>query len=133
MHPLESGMGVPAFLAKLWRLVEDSSTNNLISWSTVNMTNFLFFPIIHLCLLVSIANWINWILSQSHLQHAKVMLPPAIREPHISKSHTMLDTQYFLLALINSNFVLFLKYFTSVGCNFARLFCVSVCLGMNRV
>ncbi|XP_053670538.1 uncharacterized protein LOC128720863 [Anopheles nili] len=30
----ETGPGVPAFLAKLWRLVEDSETNDLISWST---------------------------------------------------------------------------------------------------
>lgn len=37
MHPLESGgVGVPAFLAKLWRLVEDPETNNLISWSQVS-------------------------------------------------------------------------------------------------
>jgi hypothetical protein len=36
MHPLETGMGVPAFLAKLWRLVEDQETNNLISWSSVS-------------------------------------------------------------------------------------------------
>lgn len=37
MHPLESGgVGVPAFLAKLWRLVEDSETNNLISWAQVS-------------------------------------------------------------------------------------------------
>lgn len=38
MHPLESGgVGVPAFLAKLWRLVEDSETNNLISWAQVSL------------------------------------------------------------------------------------------------
>lgn len=38
MHPLESGgVGVPAFLAKLWRLVEDPETNNLISWSQVSI------------------------------------------------------------------------------------------------
>jgi hypothetical protein len=36
MHPLESGMGVPAFLAKLWRLVEDKETDNLITWSQVS-------------------------------------------------------------------------------------------------
>uniref|UniRef100_U5EZQ6 Putative heat shock transcription factor hsf n=1 Tax=Corethrella appendiculata TaxID=1370023 RepID=U5EZQ6_9DIPT len=35
MHTFsESGTGVPAFLAKLWRLVEDPETNDLISWST---------------------------------------------------------------------------------------------------
>ncbi|XP_058053944.1 uncharacterized protein LOC131205732 isoform X2 [Anopheles bellator] len=35
MHTFsETGTGVPAFLAKLWRLVEDSETNDLISWST---------------------------------------------------------------------------------------------------
>ncbi|XP_023164880.1 heat shock factor protein isoform X1 [Drosophila hydei] len=34
MHTVgETGSGVPAFLAKLWRLVEDSDTNNLICWS----------------------------------------------------------------------------------------------------
>lgn len=36
MHPLEGSVGVPAFLAKLWRLVEDPATNNLISWTTVS-------------------------------------------------------------------------------------------------
>lgn len=36
MHTVgETGSGVPAFLAKLWRLVEDSDTNNLICWSKV--------------------------------------------------------------------------------------------------
>jgi heat shock transcription factor 1 len=40
MHGLEnSGLGVPAFLAKLWRLVEDPETNSLISWGLVS-----FFP-----------------------------------------------------------------------------------------
>ncbi|XP_035893274.1 probable serine/threonine-protein kinase yakA isoform X7 [Anopheles stephensi] len=35
MHTFsETGAGVPAFLAKLWRLVEDTETNDLISWST---------------------------------------------------------------------------------------------------
>lgn len=35
MHTFaETGAGVPAFLAKLWRLVEDPETNDLISWST---------------------------------------------------------------------------------------------------
>ncbi|XP_058117526.1 uncharacterized protein LOC131259930 isoform X3 [Anopheles coustani] len=35
MHTFsETGTGVPAFLAKLWRLVEDAETNDLISWST---------------------------------------------------------------------------------------------------
>ncbi|XP_055532606.1 heat shock factor protein isoform X2 [Wyeomyia smithii] len=35
MHTFsETGTGVPAFLAKLWRLVEDPETNDLISWST---------------------------------------------------------------------------------------------------
>ncbi|KAM7343947.1 heat shock factor isoform 2-T3 [Cochliomyia hominivorax] len=34
MHTFsETGAGVPAFLAKLWRLVEDPETNNLICWS----------------------------------------------------------------------------------------------------
>ncbi|XP_055854707.1 heat shock factor protein isoform X1 [Episyrphus balteatus] len=34
MHTFsDTGAGVPAFLAKLWRLVEDPETNNLICWS----------------------------------------------------------------------------------------------------
>lgn len=32
-----SGSGVPAFLAKLWRLVEDEDTNNLIYWNAVSV------------------------------------------------------------------------------------------------
>ena len=28
--------GVPAFLAKLWKLVEDPQSNHLISWSPVS-------------------------------------------------------------------------------------------------
>lgn len=39
MHPLETAAGVPAFLAKLWRLVEDKETNDLISWSSVCIEN----------------------------------------------------------------------------------------------
>jgi heat shock transcription factor 1 len=43
MHPLESGgVGVPAFLAKLWRLVEDPETNNLISWSQVSFNLLIY-------------------------------------------------------------------------------------------
>lgn len=37
MHTFsENSAGVPAFLAKLWRLVEDEETNNLIDWSAVS-------------------------------------------------------------------------------------------------
>lgn len=37
MHTFsENSSSVPAFLAKLWRLVEDEETNNLIYWSTVS-------------------------------------------------------------------------------------------------
>lgn len=32
-----SSSGVPAFLAKLWRLVEDEDTNNLIYWNAVSV------------------------------------------------------------------------------------------------
>lgn len=41
----ENNLGVPAFLAKLWRLVEDAETNELISWSQVNhlIKNKIFF------------------------------------------------------------------------------------------
>lgn len=38
MHTFnETGAGVPAFLAKLWRLVDDPETNNLICWSKVSV------------------------------------------------------------------------------------------------
>lgn len=38
MHTFsENSSGVPAFLAKLWRLVEDEETNNLIYWSAVSV------------------------------------------------------------------------------------------------
>lgn len=37
MHTFsDNSTGVPAFLAKLWRLVEDEETNNLIYWNTVS-------------------------------------------------------------------------------------------------
>jgi hypothetical protein len=37
MHTFgENTGGTPAFLAKLWRLVEDEETNDLISWSLVS-------------------------------------------------------------------------------------------------
>jgi hypothetical protein len=44
MHPIESSgtSSVPAFLAKLWRLVEEQETNSLISWS---QASFSFFSI----------------------------------------------------------------------------------------
>ena len=36
MHSVEElGTNVPAFLAKLWKLVEDPETNDLICWSSV--------------------------------------------------------------------------------------------------
>jgi len=36
MHTIgDAGSSVPAFLGKLWKLVEDPSTNHLISWNAV--------------------------------------------------------------------------------------------------
>jgi heat shock transcription factor 1 len=36
MHSVEElGTNVPAFLAKLWKIVEDPETNDLICWSSV--------------------------------------------------------------------------------------------------
>jgi heat shock transcription factor 1 len=36
MHSIEElGTNVPAFLAKLWKIVEDPETNDLICWSAV--------------------------------------------------------------------------------------------------
>lgn len=41
MHAIEGSSNVPAFLTKLWRLVDDDSTNDLISWTPVSiMVNF---------------------------------------------------------------------------------------------
>ena len=43
MHTVaEVGNGVPAFLAKLWKLVEDPETNNLICWSPVSYLLFIY-------------------------------------------------------------------------------------------
>lgn len=43
MHTFsENSSGVPAFLAKLWRLVEDEETNNLIYWSAVSVAFSLY-------------------------------------------------------------------------------------------
>lgn len=44
---------VPAFLTKLWTLVEDPETNHLICWSTVSQ---------HLCFQLSSFNYQNYIL-----------------------------------------------------------------------
>ncbi|XP_029170843.1 heat shock factor protein 1-like isoform X2 [Nylanderia fulva] len=42
MHTVaELGAGVPAFLAKLWRLVEDPETDNLICWSPSGKSFFI--------------------------------------------------------------------------------------------
>lgn len=44
MHPVaEMGTSVPAFLGKLWRLVEDPETDDLICWSPVSVLFFFFF------------------------------------------------------------------------------------------
>lgn len=40
---VEIGASVPAFLGKLWKLVNDSETNHLISWSPVSI-----FPLLKL-------------------------------------------------------------------------------------
>lgn len=43
MHPVAdtAGAAVPAFLAKLWRLVEDPETNHLIYWNSVRIKSFM--------------------------------------------------------------------------------------------
>lgn len=38
---VEIGASVPAFLGKLWKLVNDTETNHLISWSPVSVMNKL--------------------------------------------------------------------------------------------
>lgn len=43
MHTIpELGTSVPAFLAKLWKLVEDPETDDLICWSPVSTFILLF-------------------------------------------------------------------------------------------
>lgn len=67
MHTIsESSSGVPAFLAKLWRLVEDEETNNLIYWNAVSV----YFQYYCLCLCTYIEFWMcaeianyDWMLS----------------------------------------------------------------------
>ncbi|XP_049777184.1 heat shock factor protein isoform X2 [Schistocerca cancellata] len=42
MHSIEElGTNVPAFLAKLWKMVEDPQTNDLISWSSTGTSFFI--------------------------------------------------------------------------------------------
>lgn len=95
MHPLESGMGVPAFLAKLWRLVEDSETNNLISWSSVNILLFLNSKFGS-----NMALWcpnkaiqspvdIAFVACESHVDAVR-------KQPQSAETTLMSDTQYFL-------------------------------------
>lgn len=38
---VEIGATVPAFLGKLWKLVNDTETNHLISWSPVSIFVFV--------------------------------------------------------------------------------------------
>lgn len=54
MHTIpELGTSVPAFLAKLWKLVEDPETDDLICWSPVSTSYFIAclhsFNILRLC------------------------------------------------------------------------------------
>lgn len=36
MQPLDNAMGIPAFLSKLRKMVDDPKTDNLICWSKVS-------------------------------------------------------------------------------------------------
>jgi len=48
MHTISDlNAGVPAFLAKLWKLVEDPETNDLICWSPVS--NFIIYLSMRQC------------------------------------------------------------------------------------
>lgn len=40
---VEIGATVPAFLGKLWKLVNDSETNHMISWSPVSILIVLYY------------------------------------------------------------------------------------------
>lgn len=39
---VEIGASVPAFLGKLWKMVNDTETNHLISWSPVSVFMLLY-------------------------------------------------------------------------------------------
>lgn len=44
MRPVfENGAPVPAFLNKLWKMVDDEKTDNLISWSPVSTEILLWY------------------------------------------------------------------------------------------
>lgn len=47
MHTIpELGTSVPAFLAKLWKLVEDPETDDLICWSPVSRRLIYYYQIL---------------------------------------------------------------------------------------
>jgi heat shock transcription factor 1 len=52
MHSVEEmGTNVPAFLAKLWKLVEDPETSDLICWSSVcNKQTASYIAVIETCI-----------------------------------------------------------------------------------
>lgn len=37
MHTFQDNPNIPAFLGKLWKMVNDPSTDHVISWSEVNV------------------------------------------------------------------------------------------------
>lgn len=49
---VEIGASVPAFLGKLWKLVNDTETNHLISWSPVCIFYFISYIKITLFMLL---------------------------------------------------------------------------------
>jgi len=59
------GSGVPAFLAKLWRLVDDADTNRLICWTKVSLRRHIVYlpfqglPSHHIPL-ISMATTMTW-------------------------------------------------------------------------
>lgn len=52
---VEIGASVPAFLGKLWKLVNDAETNHLISWSPVSIVTAL---IIHSVMIIGFTYFI---------------------------------------------------------------------------
>ena len=47
---------VPAFLVKLWKIVEDENLDNIVSWSTVCLKNFYLLLYYLYCLYKAVVN-----------------------------------------------------------------------------
>lgn len=101
MHPITDtgGASVPAFLAKLWRLVEDPETNHLICWSTVRIP-FYGGNIRH-----TVWPWLNWPkTTSSHLTNRLVPLSLFLSLLQDGRSFIILNQAQFARELLPLNY-----------------------------